>query len=92
MGNGEGEGEREKGEKFKEKIKKIEKNLEKIGPVSRTIMEDAAKELGVLKKKGKEVEIEISNEHEFNNFIKILEEKLSKIIGKDITKTLLKGW
>jgi F0F1-type ATP synthase membrane subunit b/b' len=70
--------------RIEEKIKKIEKNLEKIGPVSKTIIKDAARELNFLK--GEKIEIE--NEEDFEKFIKKLEEKLSKIVGK-VSKTLI---
>ena len=74
-----------KREKIKEKLRKIEKRLEMIGPVSKTLMKEAASELNFLKNE----EIDIKNEKEFKIFIEKLNDKLSRIVGKEISKTLI---
>jgi predicted Ser/Thr protein kinase len=57
-----------------------------MGPVAERIATDAAKELGILKGE----KISPSNAKEYQSFLDRIEKNYSKIIGKEVTKTIMK--
>ena len=78
-------------------IKEIIKKFGRIiGPVAERLAYETAESLGILKKEraGKEMHklISPSNNEEFRRFLDKLEEKYSKIVGKEVAKTIMELW